>query len=305
VIDRPAVILDCDPGHDDVIAIAVAAQHTELVGISTVAGNAALDRCTENALAVTELCALEVEVHEGADRPLQREPRHAPTIHGESGLAGTNLPPTTRSVAQPGAVEWMLEASRQREGLWIIATGPLTNVALALRADAGFASRIAGISIMGGGISFGNVTPVAEFNIWFDPEAAAIVFAAGVPMRMCGLDVTHQVLVHPEHVTGVRALGGPIATFMADALGSYAGAHEGGIGPLHDPCAVLALTHPDLFTFEPLHVAVETRGRLTAGMTVADRRDRTRRLPENVYVAMQVDASAVLTLVHDAIALLR
>ena len=248
-----------------------------------------------------------------APRPLLAPPRYAPQVHGESGLDGPVLPALTRQPASDDALGFLLDATRHEEGLWLVATGPLTNVALALRADPALAGRLAGISLMGGSAATGNVTPVAEFNIWCDPEAAAIVFDAACPVWMSGLDLTHQVLVRPPLVERIRSLGTRTGTFVADLLDfyldGYAATHFGErAAPLHDPCALLVLTHPELFERHPLPISVETSGHLTRGMTVLDRRQRALGLtatadaaePSTAWVH-DVDADAVFELLVQAI----
>ena len=178
-------------------------------------------------------------------------------------------------------------------------------MALALRADPALAARLAGISIMGGGIGFGNVTPGAEYNIWHDPEAAAIVFASGARILMCPLDVTHQVLVDAAFTARIRALGTPVAAFLGDLFRHFADAYADvffgrAVGPLHDPCAVLALTHPDLFTFEDLHVEIGLAG-AARGVTIADRRTVKDRRAPNARVALAARADAVLEVVAEAV----
>lgn len=305
----PSIILDCDPGHDDFMAILVAARHTNLLGITTVAGNSPLSNTTKNALIATQLFDLDVPVHSGADRPLLQPPAFATDIHGESGLAGPTLPIVTRTVDGTDAVGYLLSTTREHEGAWLVPTGPLTNVALALRADPTLVDRIAGISLMGGGTTFGNRTATAEFNIFTDPEAAAITFDSGVPIIMCGLNLTHQFLWGADDEATVRALGGERAEFVADLVHHFATAYNEvyfGMdrgGPLHDPCAVLALTHPELFTFSDRHVVVETRGEHTRGMTVVDQRSTTWVLPPNTRVAETIDAEEAKRVMHDLIAL--
>lgn len=274
---RPRVLIDCDPGHDDAIAILLAARHAEIVGITTVSGNASVAATTANALLVTQILGIEAPVHAGAARPLLAPVRWAADVHGESGLDGPVRPALLRTQASDDAVGFLLEATRREEGLWLVATGPLTNVALALRTDAHLADRLAGITLMGGSAGSGNVTAVAEFNAWCDPEAAAIVFGAACPVWMSGLDLTHQVLVRPPLVERIRCLGSTVASFVADLfdfyLDAYAATHFGErAAPLHDPCAVLALTHPTFFERQAAPISVETTGRLTRGMTVLDRR---------------------------------
>ena len=302
-----SAVLDCDPGHDDVVAILMAARHMDLVAVTTVAGNASLENTTRNALMVVELFGVDVRVHAGADRPLLVANQYAETIHGTTGLDGPPHRPVTGMPGPASAVERLLAFSRDVSAPWIVATGPLTNVALALRADPALAERLAGLSVMGGGLQFGNVTPAAEFNFWADPDAAAIVFDAGVPITLCPLDLTHQLLVDRPFAERVRSLGTEVATFMAELFGEFirrydavsAGAPG---GPMHDPCAVLALTHPELFIFESLALAVvpgEGRGR---GAVIVDRRNLTRRKPHNARVATTIDADAARELIYTAIA---
>lgn len=305
--ERPAVILDCDPGHDDTVAIVVAAQHTDLVGVTTVSGNAPLADVTRNALAITELFGLHVPVHAGSDRPLVAPARHAAEVHGATGLGGTSLPEPTRRAGTAHAVEYLLEATRARPGCWLVPVGPLTNIALALRLDPGLPDRIAGISLMGGGATTGNVTATAEFNVWADPEAAAIVFEAGarVPLRMAGLDVTHQVRMHGEDGDRLRATGTDRGAFLADVLAYYGrsgrGGHRAPAGsPMHDPLAVLAVTHPHRFTHERRPVHVELAG-TTRGMTVVDTRPHAPTDAATCDVAEAVDADVVRTLILDTL----
>lgn len=301
----PRVILDCDPGHDDVIAIVVAAHCTELVGVTTVAGNAPLDRTTYNACVVRDALGLDVPVHSGAARPLVAEPRFAGFVHGESGLDGAALPPPHRGADSADAVEFIIETSRAEPGVWLVPTGPLTNIALALRADPGLIERVAGVSLMGGG-TFGNRTPMAEFNIWADPHAAAIVLGSGLDITMAGLDVTHQFIVTPERIDDVAAIGTAFADLIADLFrffsGNYVARHDHVRGAaLHDPLAVMALTHPELFTSTERHVTVETTGEHTTGMTAIDRRDISDRQSPNARVLDTVDADAAWRVVVDAL----
>jgi inosine-uridine nucleoside N-ribohydrolase len=308
--ERPAIILDCDPGHDDAVAIVVAAHCCEVLGITTVAGNAPLDRTTHNALVMRELAGLDTQVHAGAERPLVAPPMHASYVHGESGLDGADLPAPTRPLDGTDAVEFIIDTCRRQEGVWLVPVGPLTNIGLALRAAPDLAGRIAGISVMGGG-SVGNRTAVAEFNIWADPEAAAVVVGAseehGTRLLLAGLDVTHRFQATPSRVEEVRALPGRLAAVLADLFdffsAGYVARHEDFLGAaVHDPLAVLAVTHPELFTVERRHVGIELRGELTRGMTVIDRRTLVDRPAANCEVVTDVDADAAWRLVVDAVA---
>ncbi|MEM8925984.1 MAG: nucleoside hydrolase [Actinomycetota bacterium] len=275
--DRPKLILDCDPGLDDAAALVVAAHYAELVGVTTVGGNAPLADVTTNALLTTQVFDIDVEVHVGAVRPLVAEPRHAPHIHGENGFEGPSLPPVERSVASDDAIGFIIETVRATEGIWLVPTGPLTNIAIAIRSAPDILDRIAGISFMGGSATFGNHTPTAEFNIMVDPEAAAAVMAAPTTIHMAGLDLTHQFVVDDALPGALRAVGNPGAEMLADLTAAYLdglqnvrGRRRGG---LHDPCAVMALTHPELIEATLRPVAVELSGGLTRGMTVVDQRD--------------------------------
>lgn len=304
--ERPRIILDCDPGHDDVVAIVVAAHTADLLGITTVAGNAPLDRTTHNACVFRDLLHLEVEVHSGAARPLVAEPRFAGFVHGESGLDGADLPEPRRGADSGDAVGFIIETVRAEPGCHLVPTGPLTNIALALRAAPDLVDHLAGISLMGGG-TFGNRTPAAEFNIWADPDAAAIVFGCGAPVTMAGLDVTHQFIVTPERIASVDEVGNAVATLIAELFrffsGNYVSRHDHLRGAaLHDPLAVLALTRPHLFGGTDRHVTVETQGTHTAGMTVIDRRGIRDRGAPNVHVLESVDADTAWQVVLEALA---
>jgi inosine-uridine nucleoside N-ribohydrolase len=303
--NRPGIVLDCDPGHDDVVAIVVAAHATRLLGITTVAGNAPLDRTTHNACVFRDLLGLDVEVHAGSPRPMLAEPKFAGFVHGESGLDGADLPAPARGADSHDAVGFIVDTVRAEPGCHLVATGPLTNVALALRCAPDLTDHLAGISIMGGG-TFGNRTPSAEFNIWADPDAAAIVFGAGVPLTMAGLDVTHQFIITPERIDTVAALDTELARLLADLFryfsANYISRHDDIRGAaLHDPLAVLAVTHPALFNASDRHVTVETRGEHTTGMTIVDRRGISDRRPPNVRFLEWVDADAAWAVVIDAL----
>jgi len=305
---RPPVIVDCDPGHDDAIAIIVAARHASVRGITTVAGNAPLDRTTHNALVMRELLGIDVPIHAGRDRPLVAEPHPAAFIHGASGLDGADLPTPTRPLDGTDAVEFIVETCRADEGIWLMPTGPLTNIAIALRHAPDLAGRIAGISLMGGG-TFGNRSTHAEFNIWADPEAAAIVFGYGGPLIMAGLDVTHRFQATPERIAVVGALPGQLPAVLAGLLTffsrMYLERHDDGAilgAAIHDPLAVLAVTHPSLFERVRRHVAIETLGEHTRGMTVIDERRLVGRPAPNCDVLTAVDDAAAFDVVVEAVA---
>lgn len=299
-------IVDCDPGQDDAMALAVAAHHGEIVGITTVGGNAPLADVTRNALLTCQLFGIDAPVHAGSARPLVAEPRFAPEIHGVSGFGSTALPEPTRAAASHEAVAFLIETIRAEEGLWIAALGPLTNVALALRLAPDLADRVAGISFMGGSATVGNHSPLGEFNALVDPEAAAIVLGSGAPLRMAGLDLTHQFVLDDAFEQDLRAIGTQGAVVMADLVAGYldtVSIHRGRrAGGLHDPCAILAVTRPDLIASTMRHVAVELHGTLTRGTTVVDRRGPGVGEPANVRHGHDLDHPAARAAVLEAIA---
>ena len=304
--NRLPIILDCDPGHDDAVAMIVAARHTNLLGITTVAGNAPLESTTQNAIVVRDLLGIDVPVHAGANRPLLAPARHAGYVHGESGLDGADLPPPSGPPASRDAIGFIIETVRSHDGVWLVPTGPMTNIALALRSAPDIAARIAGISFMGGGL-FGNRTATAEFNIWADPEAAAIVIDYGGPLIMTGLDVTYQLQATPERIAQLRTIPGRLAATIADLMtffsGTYVSRHENMRGAaVHDPVAVMALTHPELFTRSFSHVVVETAGEHTRGMTVIDQRTLLDRPDPNCDRLTDVEGDAAWAVVTEAIA---
>jgi len=317
---RRPVVIDCDPGHDDALAILLAARHFDVLGITTVAGNVDVERTTLNALRLVDLAGLEVPVARGCAAPLVRAPVHAAAIHGESGLDGYAFPPVRGEPDPRHAVEFLVETARARDDLTIIAVGPLTNVAVALRTAPDIAPRLAAISVMGGSATAGNITPAAEFNTWFDPEAADIVFRSGVPLWMSGLNLTRQVNVDRDALARIEAIRTHAAEVAASLLRVYLArqlAHGGNAaGPLHDPCAVAILLEPPVISWTAMHVAVELRGEHTRGMTVCD----ARHLPEvnpaaapgigprgaapNARVGLRADRAAFFRLLEDALAAL-
>jgi inosine-uridine nucleoside N-ribohydrolase len=306
--DTPQILLDCDPGHDDAVAIIAAARYARLVGITTVAGNAPLERTTYNARVMRDLLGIAVPIHSGAARPLEVAPTSGHHIHGESGLDGADLPAPTTPLDGEDAVAFIIDTCRAEEGIWLVPTGPLTNIATALRAAPDLAARIAGISLMGGG-TYGNRTAAAEYNIWADPHAAATVFAYGGQLIQAGLDVTHRFQATPERIDAVRALPGRLAAVLADLFEFFSAAylrrHDPGSmrgAAVHDPLAVLAVTHDALFERVERHVAVEPSGELTRGMTVIDQRRLVDRPAPNTEVLVGVEDAAAFDLVLDAVA---
>ena len=313
---RPRMIIDCDPGHDDAVAIITAAHVADIVGIVTVGGNVDIDLTTHNALVMRDLVGIDAPVHQGSRHPIVAKPRHAAAIHGASGLDGADLPSPITPLDGTDGVEFIIETCRSEEGLWLVPIGPLTNIGLAFRLAPDLPERIAGVSLMGGG-SFGNRSAVAEFNLWADPHAASIVFdaydtatpgSAAGRLIMAGLDVTHRFQVTPERIERTRAIPGRLAEILAGLFEFFSGAYlsrhsEGAMrgAALHDPLAVLAVTHPELFERNERHVVVETIGEHTAGMTVIDERLLLERAEPNCEVLVDVDADAAFNVILEAI----
>jgi pyrimidine-specific ribonucleoside hydrolase len=305
---RP-IVLDCDPGHDDALAITLALARPEvrLLGITTVGGNSPLANTTRNALRVLALlCRDDVPVAPGAERPLLRQSWTPIEFHGESGLDGADLPEPGAAPRPEGALaltEALVTASDRP--VTLVATAPLTNLALLLRARPRVREGIERICIMGGSLGQGNTTASAEFNIWQDPEAAAIVFESGIPVSMMGLDVTHRALFLEPDVDRLAAIGTRLARTWVDLLRFFAAYHRRRYGwdgsPIHDAVAVAHLAVAGLVTTELLRVDVETAGELTRGRTVADR-ELLRGLPANVEVGVDIDRARFVDLLLEAIA---
>ncbi|MGF1566833.1 MAG: nucleoside hydrolase [Nodosilinea sp.] len=280
------LIIDCDPGVDDAIALLLAlASPAEfnLVGITTVAGNVPLALTQHNARRVCQLAQRsEVPVFAGCPRPLVRRPTIAEAVHGRTGLGGAVLPEPTQSLQPQHAVAFLIDqlttASRsaepQSKPITLATLGPLTNLAVALVQCPDIVQGIDRVVMMGGAIGTGNVTPAAEFNIYADPHAAKVVVEAGLNLTMLGLDVTHQVLTTPARLTALAALGTPVGRAATDLLRDYG---QGDIerhglagSPLHDPCVIAYLLRPDLFAGQPMGLAIETESALCLGRTVVD-----------------------------------
>ncbi len=299
------IVIDCDPGHDDAIAIllALASPEVELRGVTTVAGNQTLDKTTRNALQVLEVAGrVDVPVAPGADRPLRRELRTAAHVHGESGLDGPSLPEPSATAVAAHAADFLAELIEP--GVVLVPTGPLTNVALMLERHPDVRDRLERIVWMGGAIGEGNVTPAAEFNAFVDPEAAAAVFGSGVAVTMIGLDVTHRALFTREHAERVRGAGaaGRVVAELSDFFQLF---HERRYrfdgAPVHDALAVAHVIDPTLVTTVECNVELETASTHCDGRTVVDRWHVTGRTP-NAHVGIAVDARRFLELLVERIA---
>ena len=277
------IILDCDPGHDDAVAILLAAGNTdiELLGLTTVGGNHTIDHVTRNAQQVLTVAGLrDVPVYRGVTRPLLNDVVTAEDIHGNTGMEthGFDLPEPAVEVEEIGAVQWIVDTLMREEPgtVTLVPTGPLTNIALAARLEPRIVSRVREVVLMGGAYGAGNFSPSAEFNIAVDPEAAAIVFGEDWPVVMVGLDLTHQALATPAVQERFRDLGTPSGDFLAALVDAFRSNYKNAQGfdnpPVHDPCAVAYVIDPTVVETVSVPVSVELAGTLTRGRTVADLR---------------------------------
>jgi inosine-uridine nucleoside N-ribohydrolase len=290
------ILIDCDPGHDDAIALllALASPEVELLGVTTVAGNQTLEKTTANAIRILDFVGRDdIPIAAGADRPLLRDPFVAAYVHGETGLDGPDLPPPRRPPLEQHAVDFLAE---HVAGTTLVAIGPLTNVALMLaRYPDAKPDRLV---IMGGSIALGNVTPAAEFNIWADPEAAARVFLSGLDLTMIGLDVTHTALLMNEDAERLRASGrtGKMVAELYDFFHRFhADTYGFGGSPIHDAVAVAHVFRPDLVETKHCNVRIECASELNRGRTVVDLWRRTDEAP-NAHVGVGVDGRAFVEL---------
>ena len=290
------ILIDCDPGHDDMMAIMLACASAELqvLGVTTVAGNQTGEKTWRNARRILTLIGrTDIPAARGADRPLLREPTVAPEIHGVSGLDGADLPePGWRGLAEQ-AVDFLIRVIMgSREPVTLVPTGPLTNVALALLKEPALAQKVGRIVLMGGAVYDSNITPAAEFNIYVDPEAAKIVFECGAPIVMVGLDVTNKARLSFADIDELGSWNGRVSRVVAPLLRFFARANHEIFGfdgaPLHDALAVAHLLKPEVIRTRRMNVAIETAGEHTRGRTVADVYGVTRR-PPNAEVALEVN----------------
>jgi len=301
---RP-VILDGDPGHDDAVNIllAHASHELEVLGVSTTYGNVGLERTTRNALVTLALIGAPTPVYAGADRPLLVPRLSAESVHGQTGLDGPLLPSPIREAEALHAALFIIQQVRARPHLvTLLPTGPLTNLALALRLAPDIAPLIQQIVWMGGSLDVGNWTPAAEFNALCDPHAAQIVFSSGVPLVMFGLNATHQAIATPQRIAPIRDLNTPVGEVVAGLLEFFAGHHRERYGwdggPLHDQLTCAYLLAPELFVTQPMYVEVDTSGGPSSGRTNCDLWNLTDE-PPNAEVALQVDADGFYELLTE------
>jgi ribosylpyrimidine nucleosidase len=295
--NRTPIILDCDPGHDDAVALMLAgkAPELELLGITVVSGNQTIEKTTHNALSLCQYLGLDVPVAMGAAHPLKKAPLYCPEIHGESGLDGFTFPPLTKQKESCSAVDFLVKTLLSHKNVVLVPTGPLTNIASALVKEPAIKSHIAKIVLMGGSMGFGNVSPAAEFNILVDPEAADIVFRSGLPVYMNGLDVTRKVLVLPSVIERMGKIGNRASDLFVALMKTF-NANQKKIfswiegGPLHDPVTVVSLLDPKCVAYQYMNVEVDLSGGPSYGRTNCDQFNYLHQTP-NAYVATEIDVA--------------
>ena len=306
------IIIDTDPGQDDAVAILLALaspDELEVLGITAVAGNVPLPLTQKNARIVCELAGkADVKVHAGCDRPLKRNLVTAEHVHGASGLNGPALPDPVMPLQEAHAVDFIIDTLRGEPSgsVTLCPLGPLTNIATAFARAPDIVGRVQEIVLMGGAyFEVGNITPAAEFNIYVDPEAAEIVFTSGAPLTVMPLDVTHRALVTRERNDAFRALPGTVGTAVAEMTDFFERFDREKYGsegaPLHDPCVTAYLLRPDLFKGRHINVEIETEGRLTTGMTVADWWRVSGRAPNATFMR-EIDADGFFALLTERLA---
>ena len=303
------IILDCDPGHDDAVAMLLAWGNPEidLIAVTTVYGNQTIEKVTRNALAIASVAGISgIPFARGAHRPLVRTVETAESIHGESGLDGPELPAATFELDPRHAVDLIIDEIMGNEPgtVTLVPTGALTNIALAVRKEPRIAARVKEVVLMGGGYNVGNWSATSEFNIVIDPEAAHIVFNEAWPLTMVGLDVTHQALATPDVVAGITGIGTGPARFVGELMDFFAHTYKDAQGfdhpPVHDPVAVAYVIDPSVLTVRKTPLDVELTGTITLGMTVADFRSPA---PDDctTQVATAIDGPRFWALVTDAV----
>ena len=284
------IIIDCDPGHDDAIALLIAAYSDKLnlLGVSTCAGNQTIDKTSKNALNLINFFVKDILVAKGETNPIARKVKTCPEIHGESGLDGYTFPKYEEKFDQRKAYKFIIDTVLANKDIIVVTTGPMTNLALAIKKCPEITKNIKEIVLMGGSTTAGNITPEAEFNILVDPEAADICFKAGVPMRMLGLNVTRQILVTDEVIEGARKLntrGSDLFVKLMLVFNENQRKFFGlQYGPLHDPATIISLINEKAFKFEPMYVEIDTTDTKYLGKTKCSKEK-----PYNCKVAVEVN----------------
>lgn len=293
-MEKRKIIIDCDPGHDDAIAIVMAATSSklDLLALTVEAGNQTLEKTGKNALNLAQFLNLDIPVALGRGKPLKRTPMTCAAVHGESGLDGVDFPPLKINFDKREAVELLKDLLLENEKVTLVPTGPLTNIAELLMEHPEVKTHIEEIVLMGGSMGHGNVSPAAEFNILCDPEAADIVFNSGLIVKMIGLDVTREVLVLPEVMERMKKIGSKNSKLFYDLMVAFNKNQKKVFGfdggPLHDPATIVYLINPDVIEFQFMNVVIDVTGGPSYGRTNCDRFNYLKQTP-NAYVAVKID----------------
>ncbi|MBR5342041.1 MAG: ribosylpyrimidine nucleosidase [Erysipelotrichaceae bacterium] len=296
-MEKVKMILDCDTGHDDAIALMLAAKHPEiqLLGVTVVAGNQTLDKTLPNTLNVCQHLGLDVKVYGGMDRPMVRDRIVADDVHGASGLDGPVFEERTKEAEKEHAVSYLIRTLMESDGdITLVPVGPLSNIGMAMRLEPRIINKIKRIVLMGGAVGIGNVTPGAEFNVFADPEAAHVVFSSGLPIVMMGLDLTNQTIATMEIIERMEGIGNKAGKLFGDIMRfTFESQKVNGLsgGPVHDVTAVMYLVHPEFFETRDMFVEVDLSKGPSYGRTVADINDRFHKEP-NVTVGLNTNLPA-------------
>lgn len=308
-MEKTKIILDCDPGHDDAVAIILAGKNPaiELLGITVVSGNQTLDKTVRNALNITQHLGIDVPVYAGCSEPMVREKVTAGDIHGESGLDGPVFQPLKRKAEPEHAVNFIIRTLMESDGdITVVTTGPMTNLAMAMRMEPAIVKKIKHIVLMGGAYTNGNVTPAAEFNIMADAEAAYVCFTSNVPITMVGLDVTRLALCYPDIVERMEKINNRASKLFVDLMGHFCKTQKETFGwkgaPLHDPVTIAYLIDPSVLEVKPMNVQIDIRSTQSYGRTNCDRFDYLH-LPHTADVAVDLDVERFWDIVEENIRL--
>ena len=306
-MEKTKIILDCDPGHDDAVAIMLAGKHPaiDLLGITVVAGNQTLEKTARNALHVTQWLGIDVPIYAGCGQPMIREKIVAGDIHGESGLDGPVFPPLEKKVEETHAVDFMIRTLMASDGdITVVTTGPMTNLAMAMRMEPRIVEKIRRIVLMGGSYQNGNVTPAAEFNIFADADAAYVCFNSGRPITMVGLDVTRKALCYPEIVERMAKVDNRASRLFCDLMAHFCRTQKEIFGwaggPLHDPITVAYLIDPTVLTVKPMNAQIDIRSTSSYGRTNCDYFGYLQ-LPATADVAIDIDVDKFWHIVQETL----
>lgn len=306
-MEKIKIILDCDPGHDDAVAIMMAGKHPaiDLLAVTVVAGNQTLDKTQVNARNVVQYLGLDVPVYAGCGQPMVRQKMTAGDIHGKTGLDGPVFAPLTKKLEEQHAALYLADRLLHSDGdITVVTTGPMTNLAMAMRMEPAIIPKIRQVVFMGGAYTNGNISPAAEFNIAADAEAAYVVFHSGIPITMCGLDITRKVLCYPEIVEKMENIGNPAAKLFGDLMRFFCKTQkevfgwEG--GPLHDPTTIAYLIDPTVLTLKHVHGDVDIRSEASYGRTNCDVFDYMHLKP-NMNLATDVNVERFWNIVEECI----